>query len=202
MYESQEEVLITGAEDTKPKKKKGCCTCCAYMWYSKWSSPSRKITAAVSFFFTLLVLTVEVLPIFLGQNWMDTSLWERPLGTSFLAVNLICMPIITYMCLGCNFGIFYMGFGAYAINGNNLTDPMSLCQSGRFVLTFSIALAYNFTGVCGITDCAFFTVMGPLQSISFLGTGFNLYVYPAVLYAMVFITITRCYERLCHCCGK
>ena len=103
-----------------------------------------------------MVLIAETMPIILSPEWMETSIWSKPIGTNFIVVNLICIPPLAYMCVGCNFGILSMKFGSYAIQSNQLTDPNSLCQSGRFVLTLSIALAYNFTGICGITDCAFY----------------------------------------------
>lgn len=44
--------------------------------------------------------------------------------------------------------------------------------------------------------------MGPLSSVNFLGEGFNKWVFPSVLFTMVFLTITNCWNRILNCIGK
>ena len=65
----------------------------------------------------------------------------------------------------------------------------------------AVPLAYNFFSLSGVTDCAFFTVMGPLSDVDFLGEGFSRYVYPAVLASVALLVVFRIYERISVCFG-
>jgi hypothetical protein len=63
------------------------------------------------------------------------------------------------------------------------------------------AVAYNFLQIAGINKCAFFVVMGPLDSLKILGQSFNKFVFPAALFLMVVLTATNCWSRILNAAG-
>lgn len=63
------------------------------------------------------------------------------------------------------------------------------------------AVAYNFLQIAGINKCAFFVVMGPLDSLKILGQSFNKFVFPAALFLMVVLTATNCWSRILNAVG-
>ena len=75
-------------------------------------------------------------------------------------------------------------------------------MAAKFVGTLAISIAYNFFAISGIEYSAFYVVLGNLQQITFLGTGFNDYVYPSLLLLMCLLTLTNCWGRFLNCLGK
>ena len=82
-----------------------------------------------------------------------------------------------------------------------MTDPGSLVYSAMLLTKLAVSVAYNFLALSGVTDCAFFVVMGPLSGISWLGSSFNKFVFPTCLFLMVFMTIFNIYGRILNCLG-
>lgn len=89
----------------------------------------------------------------------------------------------------------------YALHGNQLTDPGSLVYSASLLTKVAVSVAYNFLVLTGVTNCAFFTVMGPLSDIAWLGSSFNKFVFPTCLFLMVFMTIFNIYGRILNRLG-
>lgn len=65
----------------------------------------------------------------------------------------------------------------------------------------AIAVAYNFLELSRVKKCAFFEVMGPLVKIGFLGEGFNKWIFPSLLFLMIFMTALDCLGRILNCIG-
>jgi len=82
-----------------------------------------------------------------------------------------------------------------------MTDPGSLVYSAMLLTKLAVSVAYNFLALSGVDNCAFFVVMGPLSSISWLGSSFNKFVFPTCLFLMVFLTIFDIYSRILNCIG-
>lgn len=68
-------------------------------------------------------------------------------------------------------------------------------------MRLAIAIAYNFLELSGVSECAFFTVMGPLVKITFLGEGFNKWVFPSLLILSILMTAFDCFGRVLNCIG-
>lgn len=68
-------------------------------------------------------------------------------------------------------------------------------------MRLSVAVAYNFLELSQIQKCAFFQVMGPLVKITFLGEGFNKWVFPSLLLITIFLTGFDCFGRILNCVG-
>lgn len=69
------------------------------------------------------------------------------------------------------------------------------------LMRLSIAVAYNFLELSRVKSCAFFEVMGPLVKISFLGEGFNKWIFPSLLLITIFMTVFDCFGRVLNCIG-
>mmetsp|Transcript_23177 Transcript_23177/g.22652 ORF Transcript_23177/g.22652 Transcript_23177/m.22652 type:complete len:185 (+) Transcript_23177:1274-1828(+) len=68
-------------------------------------------------------------------------------------------------------------------------------------MKLAIPIAYNFLSLTGITNTAFYEVMGPIDNIDFLGQGFNQWVFPSCLLLMVLLTVFNIYGRLLNFFG-
>ena len=63
-------------------------------------------------------------------------------------------------------------------------------------------LVYNFMDMAAAPkNCAFFEVLGPMRSVSFLGEGFSRWVFPIALLLMFFMTLFNIYSRILRCLG-
>jgi len=123
-------------------------------------------------------------------------------GSSFFLTNLICFLPLGYICYASNYGMFALKVQSlYALHDNNQTDPSSLVYSAMLLTRLGVAVAYNFLALTGIKSSAFFIVMGPLTNISFLGEGFNQWIFPSCLFFMILLTLTNCYGRLLNYFG-
>ena len=89
----------------------------------------------------------------------------------------------------------------YAIHSKRQTDPPCLVFSGMLLMRVAIAVAYNFLELSRVKKCAFFEVMGPLVKIGFLGEGFNKWIFPSLLFLMIFMTGFNCVGRILNCIG-
>jgi hypothetical protein len=60
----------------------------------------------------------------------------------------------------------------------------------------AVSVAYNFLALSGVDNCAFFVVMGPLESVAWMGASFDRFVFPTCLFLMVFLTVFNIYGRI------
>lgn len=65
----------------------------------------------------------------------------------------------------------------------------------------AVSVAYNFLGLTGVDNCAFFVVMGPLDQVAWMGASFDRFVFPTCLFLMVFLTAFGVYGRILNCLG-
>lgn len=90
--------------------------------------------------------------------------------------------------------------GVYALNRGQ-TDPVSLIYSAMLLMRLAIPVAYNFLDLVGLQDSAFYDVMGAVDTVNFLGEGFNRWVFPITLIIMVFMTAFNICGRFLSCLG-
>ena len=82
-----------------------------------------------------------------------------------------------------------------------MTDPVSLAYSGLLLTRLAIAVSYNYLEISDVHGSAFFTVMGPMDNIEFLGENFNKWVFPSLMFLTIFLTVTDCCSRILNCVG-
>ena len=82
-----------------------------------------------------------------------------------------------------------------------MTDPGSLAYSGLLLTRLAIAVSYNFLEISDVKGSAFFTVMGPMDNIEFLGENFNKWVFPSLMFLTILLTVTDCCGRILNCIG-
>lgn len=63
----------------------------------------------------------------------------------------------------------------------------------RFLMRLAVPIGYNFLSLTGVDKASFYEVMGPVSYVSFLGEGFNKWVFPICLFFMVFLTAFNIY---------
>ena len=178
-----------------------------YTWYVQvrpWALKAFSIIFAIC---TLIVLIGEVTFYFdiqdsnFIQHWYN-SYSSNPSTKNFFMANLVCLVPLGYICASANFGMFSFKVSSiYALHPAQQTEPSHLIYSALLVTRLAYAVAYNFLELTGVKNCAYFQVMGPLDSVNFLGEGFNRWVFPTVLFTMVFLTITNCWKRILNCLG-
>lgn len=69
------------------------------------------------------------------------------------------------------------------------------------LVRLAVPVAYNFLSLCGIYECAFFKVMGPLSKVEFLGDAINTFVYPCVLILACVLATFRVDGRIYNLLG-
>jgi hypothetical protein len=69
------------------------------------------------------------------------------------------------------------------------------------LMRMSVPISYNFLQLTSIDQAAIYQVMGAVKYVSFLGEGFNRWVFPICLILMVALTAFRIYGRLLACVG-
>ena len=132
--------------------------------------------------------------------WTEFS-HNNPNGSFFIA-NGLCLIPLTYMCTASYYGMFRVKINAiFALHAHQMTDPGSLAYSGLLLTRLAIAVSYNFLEISDVKGNAFFTVMGPMDNIEFLGENFNKWVFPSLMFLTVFLTVTDCCSRLLNCIG-
>ena len=89
----------------------------------------------------------------------------------------------------------------FALHDNQMTDPVSLAYSGLLLTRLAIAVSYNYLEISDVQGSAFFTVMGPMNNIEFLGENFNKWVFPSLMFLTIFLTVTDCCSRILNCVG-
>lgn len=73
------------------------------------------------------------------------------------------------------------------------------CNSSLFTLRqlmrLAIPIGYNFLTLTKVEKAAFYTVMGPVKYVNFMGEEFNKWVFPICLFLMVFLTAFNIYGK-------
>jgi hypothetical protein len=170
---------------------------------------SRKALCGFFFLFTILTIFCECCSYWnLRTNYLEKLIQKYSIGrgangaNSFIAVNCICLIPLGYICASSNYGMFSIKVNSiYEVHGNQTTDPGSLVYSAMLLTKLAVSVAYNFLALSGVDNCAFFVVMGPLDSISWMGASFDRYVFPTCLFLMVFMTVFNIYGRILNCFG-
>ncbi len=117
-------------------------------------------------------------------------------------MNFICLIPLSYICAASNLGMFSIKvYSVYEVHGNQTTDPGSLVYSAMLLTKLAVSVAYNFLGLTGVDNCAFFVVMGPLDQVAWMGASFDRFVFPTCLFLMVFLTAFGVYGRILNCLG-
>jgi hypothetical protein len=155
----------------------------------------RKILFVLFLLLTLVVVICECGSYWnLRYNFLSVALHSSKVA-DYLPFNLVCLIPLGYICLSANYGIIYLKFfKLYALHDHGMTEPSNLVYCGQLLTKLAVSVAYNFISLTGLKDCAFFQVLGPLQSIAFLGPDFNRYVFPSCLFIMMFMTIFHVYD--------
>jgi LMBR1-like membrane protein len=68
-------------------------------------------------------------------------------------------------------------------------------------MRMSVPICYNFLQLTGMQNAAIYEVMGAVKYVSFLGEGFNKWVFPCCLLAVVFLTAFKIYGKILGCLG-
>jgi len=83
---------------------------------------------------------------------------------------------------------------------NQKTDPEVVLYSATIAMRFALPICYNyFTIFNGFEASAFKNAMGPIQSVVFLGSSFNLYFYPVCMSLIAFLTLFNVYNNVLRC---
>lgn len=122
---------------------------------------------------------------------------------NFFVQNVTVLVPMGYLLACCFIGLFSMKVsGVYALHNHKQTDSSSLLFSAYLLMRFAVPLVYNFMDMAAASkDCAFFKVLGPMRSVSFLGEGFTRWVFPIALLLMFFMTLFNIYGRMLRCFG-
>ena len=167
------------------------------------------LSTILAIFATLLSLVVIALEVGLYFNYQEVNLFKwwteyshnNPQGSFFVA-NGLCLLPLTYMCLAGFYGMFRVKINAiFALHDKQMTDPVSLAYSGLLLTRLAIAVSYNYLEISDVQGSAFFTVMGPMNNIEFLGENFNKWVFPSLMFLTIFLTVTDCCSRILNCVG-
>ena len=165
-----------------------------------------KILATIALGLSLLVIALEVGLYFNFQEvnlfrWWTEYSHNNPEGSFFLA-NGLCLLPLGYMCTASYYGMFRVKINAiFALHDKQMTDPVSLAYSGLLLTRLAIAVSYNYLEISDVHGSAFFTVMGPMDNIEFLGENFNKWVFPSLMFLTIFLTVTDCCSRILNCVG-
>ena len=145
-----------------------------YNWKVSWVPLGTKVLGVIALVMSLTLIALEIGLYFgirevsLFSGWKEFS-HNNP-NSSFIIANGICLLPLTYMCTAAYYGMFRVKINAiFALHPNQMTDPGSLAYSGLLLTRLTIAVSYNFLEITSVPGNAFFTVMGPLDNIDFLG---------------------------------
>lgn len=107
-----------------------------------------------------------------------------------------------YLVYATNYGLFQLKVSnIYGLHTNHHTDPPCLLFSSMLLMRMSVPISYNFLQLTNIDKAAIYQVMGAVKYVSFLGEGFNRWVFPICLMLMVFLTAFKIYGRILACLG-
>ena len=102
------------------------------------------------------------------------------------------MPL-GYIVAGTYIGLFDLKVSnIYGLHDHH-SDPSSLLFSTLFLMRLAVPIGYNFLSLTGVEKASFYEVMGPVSYVSFMGEGFNKWVFPICLFLMVFLTAFNIY---------
>lgn len=116
--------------------------------------------------------------------------------------QIACLIPLLYLVYATNYGLFQLKISnIYGLHKNQHTDPPCLLFSSMLLMRMSVPISYNFLQLTSIDQAAIYQVMGAVKYVSFLGEGFNRWVFPIALMLMVALTAFRIYGRLLSCLG-
>jgi len=140
-----------------------------YIWKVQMEPYGRKFLCGFFFCFTAIVIFFECCSYWnLRVNFLGDLIhkYSGTTSSSFIAVNFICLIPLGYICASSNYGMFSIKVNSvYEVHGNQTTDPGSLVYSAMLLTKLAVSVAYNFLALTGVDNCAFFVVMGPLDSV-------------------------------------
>jgi len=125
---------------------------------------------------------------------------------NYLTIQFLCSMIIAYLCICAYRTIFKIKlFNYYALSANHNSSENSLIFSGTLVCRLTSPLCYNvlclihldshITKDTNIVDTSFTSIMGHMDLVSFINSGFIIY-FPILIVILCFSTLFKWGERV------
>lgn len=133
-------------------------------------------------------------------------------GTNYGTAVFLCGATISYLCLCAYYTIFRIRiFNYFYIASDHLTDENSLLFIGTLLCRLTPPLCLNFLGLIHLDshvakkddntlDTSYSTIMGHLDVIPFIASGFNIY-FPILILALCLATYFHLGSRCLHFAG-